>query len=127
MPEPTLYERLGGGAAVEAALDVFYDKVMADPRVAVFFDDVDVERVKSKQRAFLTIAFGGESAYEGRSLEAAHRRARGEGLNDHLFDVFMGHFRDTLEELGVQDPEVEEVMAIAYGGKADVMGRGVPA
>ncbi len=35
----------------------------------------------------------------------------------------MGHFEDTLVELGVPDPQVAEVMAIADTGKAEVLGR----
>lgn len=33
---------------------------------------------------------------------AAHERAHGQGLNEALFEVFMGHFRSTLQELGVK-------------------------
>jgi hypothetical protein len=35
----------------------------------------------------------------------------------------MGHFRTTLEQLGVDEPKVAEVMAIADTGKNDVLGR----
>jgi len=34
---PTLYERIGGEAAVNAAVDVFYGKVMGDFRINRFF------------------------------------------------------------------------------------------
>ena len=102
---------------------MFYAKVMADPVVGTYFEGVDVERVKSKQRAFLAMAFGGPSAYDGRDLGTAHARARRRGLDEADFERFMGHFRDTLEELGVPEPKVNEIMSIAYSGKGEVLGR----
>lgn len=119
----SLYDQLGGDTAISAALDRFYDKVLADPTVSVFFDGVDVDRVKEQQRSFLAMAFGGPSNYQGRDLRSAHAAARARGLGEEQYEVFMGHFRDTLVELGVPEPQVVEVMAIADTGKDDVLGR----
>jgi len=38
----SLYERLGGAAAVDAAVDLFYTKVLADDRIKHFFEGVDM-------------------------------------------------------------------------------------
>lgn len=119
----SLYDQLGGDAAITAALDRFYDKVLADPAVSLFFDDVDVDRVKRHQAAFLAMALGGSAEYQGRTLKAAHAAPRAKGLDEERYEVFMGHFEDTLVELGVPDPQVAEVMAIADTGKDDVLGR----
>jgi hemoglobin len=119
----SLYDQLGGDAAISAALDRFYEKVLADPSVSVFFDRVDVDRVKGRQRSFLAVAFGGPGPYEGRDLRTAHAAPRARGLGEEQYEVFMGHFRDTLEELGVPEPQVAEVMAIADTGKDDVLDR----
>jgi ferredoxin-NADP reductase len=54
----TLYPQLGGEAAVDAAVDVFYRKVLSDDRVSRFFDDVDMYRQIAKQKSFLTMVFG---------------------------------------------------------------------
>jgi len=56
-----LYHELGGADAIEGALDRFYEKVMADPPVARFFEHMDVEEIKRKQAQFWAIALGGES------------------------------------------------------------------
>jgi hemoglobin len=56
---PSLYEQLGGEAAVDAAVDVFYRKVLSDDRVSSFFDDIDMDQQIAKQKAFLTMVFGG--------------------------------------------------------------------
>jgi hemoglobin len=119
----TLHNELGGDAAIVVALDRFYERVLADPRVSGYFDGVDVDRVKTRQQEFLAMALGGPSRYRGRDLRTAHRRARARGLDEDGYHVFMGHFRATLEELGVPDDKVAEVMAIADTGKEDVLGR----
>jgi hemoglobin len=80
-------------------------------------------RLRKHARAFLTMAFGGPNHYEGRDLRAAHTRARGQGLNEPLFEVFMGHFRSTLQELGVPQPKITEIVSIAEGGRNDVLNR----
>jgi hemoglobin len=51
----TLYERVGGADAVNAAVDLFYRKVLADGRIARFFDNVNMEDQIAKQKSFLTM------------------------------------------------------------------------
>ncbi len=119
----SLHADLGGDEAIGMALDRFYDKVLADSRVSPYFDGLDVERIKARQKDFLAMAFGGPNRYNGRDLHTAHARARRQGLDEEGYDVFMGHFRDTLGELGVPEPKIEEVMAIAHTGRDDVLGQ----
>jgi hemoglobin len=119
----SLYNDLGGDDAIKAALDRFYVKVLDDPRVSVYFDGLDVDRIKAKQLDFLAMAFGGPNRYDGRDLRRAHSLPRERGLDEEGYQVFMGHFRDTLDELDVPEPTIAEVMAIADTGKDDVLGR----
>lgn len=119
----SLYMDLGGAPAVEMALDRFYSRVMEDPRVSRYFDGIPIDRLKEKQRAFLAMVFGGPNEYEGRDLRSAHSRPRLRGLDEDGFEVFMGHFQATLEELGVDADQIELVMSIAYSGKDDVLDR----
>jgi hemoglobin len=116
-----LYDELGGGEALEAALDRFYEKVMADPPVAAFFEGLDVQDIKRKQKQFWTISLGGNSAYDGRDISTAHRRPRGAGLDEALFDRFVGHFRSTLEEFGVPEEKIRETLAVTDQHKAEVL------
>ncbi|WP_233258292.1 group 1 truncated hemoglobin [[Phormidium] sp. ETS-05] len=55
----SLFEKIGGEAAVEAAVDKFYVRVLADDRINYFFDGVDMEQQRKHQKGFLTFAFGG--------------------------------------------------------------------
>lgn len=118
-----LYEEIGGEPAIEAALNKFYPKILADSRVNFLFEGVDMTRLKRHGKAFLTMAFGGPNHYEGRDLRTAHRRAVGQGLNESHFDVFMGHFRSTLEELKVPPEKISQIVQIAEGGRNDVLQR----
>ena len=96
----TLYEQLGGQAAVEAAVDSFYRKVLADDRVNKFFETTDMEKQIAKQKAFLTMAFGGPHNYTGIEL-----------------------LGKTLRELGVAENLIGQVAAIAESTRADVLNR----
>lgn len=116
-----LYDELGGGEALQAALDRFYELVMADPPVATFFKHMDVEEIKRKQKQFWTIALGGESEYSGRDMAAAHQRPREAGLDEALFHRFVGHFRATLEEFGVPEEKIQEVLAVTDHHKNEVL------
>jgi hemoglobin len=119
----SLYREIGGEQAIQTALDRFYEKVLVDPRLSGFFEGLDVERVKRRQKAFLTMAFGGPNHYDGRDLRTAHRRAVERGLTEVVYEVFMGHFRTTLEELDVPRPKIQQIMEIAEGGRHDVLNR----
>ena len=55
----TLYDKLGGAAAVDLAVEKFYEKVLVDERVQHFFAQTDMEAQKKHQKAFMTYAFGG--------------------------------------------------------------------
>jgi len=62
---PTLYGRLGGAPAVDATVDIFYRKVLADTRINRFFDTVDMEAQAAKQKAFLTMVFRDDEHGQG--------------------------------------------------------------
>lgn len=117
----TLFEQLGGNAAVDAAVDIFYRKVLGDDLISHYFDTVDMERQAAKQKAFLTMVFGGPNNYSGRDMRAAH--AHLPGLNDEHFDAVVGHLGGTLKELGVSDELIGQVAAIAESVRDDVLNR----
>ena len=119
----SLYDDLGGAPAIAAALDHFYDKVLADEQISGYFEAVNLDRLKSTQASFFAMALGGPNEYAGRDLKAAHEMPRSQGLTEDDYDAFMNHFQDTLGELGVPEPKVAEVRAIAHTGKDDVFAR----
>lgn len=119
----TLYEKIGGEPAVDAAVDIFYRHVLGDDRIAHFFEDVDMERQAQKQKAFLTMAFGGPHNYTGEDMRNGHAHLVKRGLNDSHFDAVAENLAKTLRELEVPQELIDEVMAIAESTRDDVLNR----
>jgi len=119
----TLFDQLGGAAAVDAAVDIFYRKVLIDDRVSRFFDSVDMDGQRAKQKAFLTMAFGGPNAYTGKDLRAGHAHMVEMGLDDSHVDAVIELLGQTLAELQVPDQLIGQVAAIANSVRNDVLGR----
>ena len=110
----TLYEKLGGAEAVKLAVDRFYDHVLQDDRVKHFFDGMDMVKQKGHQRAFLTYAFGGAPQYDGRAMREAHKHlVEEQGLRGEHFDAIAENLQLTLQDLGVAEELIAEVMAVA--------------
>lgn len=121
--QPSLFEQLGGQPAVEAAVDLFYRKVLTDGRVSAFFAHTDMDVQIAKQKAFLTVAFGGPNAYTGQDLRRGHRAMVAGGLTDMHFDAVLELLAESLRELGVAEPLVARVAAIAESTRNDVLNR----
>lgn len=119
----TLFERIGGQDAVNAAVDIFYRKVLSDERVNYFFDGVDMEKQINKQKGFLTMVFGGPNNYSGKDMREGHRHLVKKGLNDSHVDAIIELLGGTLKELGVADADITEVAAIANSVRDDVLDR----
>ncbi len=119
----SLFEQLGGEAAVNAAVDVFYRKVLSDYRINRFFDNVDMEKQAAKQKAFLTMAFGGPNNYTGEDMRRGHAHLVKMGLDDSHFDAVMENLTNTLSELGVAQNLIDQVSALAETTRNDVLGR----
>ncbi|MFA6053008.1 MAG: group 1 truncated hemoglobin [Methylobacter sp.] len=119
----TLFDKLGGEAAVNAAVDIFYRKVLTDHRINRFFEHSDMEKQAAKQKAFLTMAFGGPNNYTGTDMRTAHAHLVKMGLNDSHFDAVMEHLGSTLAELNVPQELIAQVAAIAESTRNDVLGR----
>jgi hemoglobin len=119
----TLYDKIGGEAAVNAAVDIFYRKVLADDRISSFFDGVDMDKQAAKQKSFLTLAFGGPNNYTGEDMRKGHAHLVERGLNDSHFDAVMENIGATLTELNVPEELIAEAAAIAESTRNDVLGR----
>lgn len=119
----SLYEKLGGQAAVDAAVDIFYRKVLADDRISHFFEDVDMDRQAAKQKAFLTFALGGPHNYTGHDMRNGHAHLVKKGLNEDHFNAVMENLAATLRELNVPDELIAQAAAVAESTRNDVLGR----
>lgn len=107
--ELTLYDRVGGASALEAVVDAFYDRVMADDDLEAFFRKTDMKRQRTFMRAFLAMALGGPNEYDGRPMKEAHEHL---GVTELHFTLIAGHLAATLEEAGVSQDMVNEIVGV---------------
>jgi hemoglobin len=118
--ENSLYQKLGGKAALEAVVDAFYVKVLADARIKDIFADVNMDKQARRQKAFLAAAFGGPVAWTGKDMRKAHMDLK---LTEEHFNAVAENLQKTLEEFKVKKELIDQVMAIAGSVKNDVLNR----
>eukprot|EP01016_Furgasonia_blochmanni_P006030 TRINITY_DN1239_c0_g1_i1.p1 TRINITY_DN1239_c0_g1~~TRINITY_DN1239_c0_g1_i1.p1 ORF type:complete len:132 (+),score=42.31 TRINITY_DN1239_c0_g1_i1:233-628(+) len=118
--EPTLFEAIGGEAAVNAAVDLFYEKVLADDRVKGFFAKTDMTKQREHQKRFLTFAFGGPNRYSGRTMRAAHKDLP---LADDHFNAIAELLAATLRDLKVSEDLIAKVLALVETTRTEVLNR----
>jgi len=114
----SIYEKIGGAAAVDAAVDIFYRKVLADDRISEFFDTIDMESQHTKQKAFLTMAFGGPNEYTGKDMREAHKHMK---LEEVHFNAVAENLVGTLQELSVPQEDIDAIVAVCLSVKDDVL------
>jgi len=106
------YEAVGGRAAVTAAVDNFYGRLLADSVLAPLFP----RGVGARHRAYVVTvlgeALGGPERYRGPDLAGAHR---GLGISDAHFDRAAAHLAATLDELGVPRHLADQIVAVVAG------------
>jgi hemoglobin len=118
--EMSIYDEIGGAAAVDAAVDIFYRKVLSDDRISEFFDTVDMDAQIVKQKAFLTMAFGGPNEYSGKDMREGHKHMN---LTEDHFNAVAENLVATLEELNVPQEKIDAIVAICLSVKDDVLNK----
>jgi hemoglobin len=103
------YERIGGAAAVKAAVELFYDKVLADPELAGYFTDVNMAEQRRHMVLMLTVVLGGPNEYAGRGLAEAHQPLN---IPPAHYARVGEHLMATLTELGVPADILADVQVV---------------
>ena len=112
---PTLYEWMGGQAALENLLCTFYARVPADPILAPIFANMSADHVPHVA-AFVAEVFGGPKQYSSDLGGHAHMIARhvGRALSDTQRKRWIQLLLECADELGVpSDPEFRSAF-VAY-------------
>ncbi len=112
------YEAIGGGPAVSAVVNDFYVRVLADPRLAPYFEGVDMARLKRHQVLLVTQVLGGPNSYDGRPLAEAHK---GLGIDHEDFAAVAGHLTAAMKEAGVPDDIVMRAIAVVASTEPDIV------
>jgi hemoglobin len=108
----SLYDAIGGHAALSAAVDSFYDRLLEDPVLGPLFPRGAGERHRRYVVTILGEALGGPERYRGPDIPRAHR---GLGISDAHFDLAAGHLIATLDDLGVPRHLADDVVGIVAG------------
>lgn len=114
----TLYERLGETEGIEAVVDEFYDRVLADETLQEYFEDTDTDALREHQRAFLTMVTGGPEDYDGDDMRKAHAEL---GINEGDFVAVASHLDTALEEKDVEKEDRQAVLSEVAGLKDAVI------
>jgi hemoglobin len=108
----SVYEVIGGRAALAATVDGFFERLLADPALCPFFPG----GVPAVHRAYIVTiigeALGGRERYQGPDIALAHR---GLGASDALFGRAAAHLDATLEGLGVPRHLTDHIVGIVAG------------
>ena len=117
--QQTLFEIVGGEQTISDLIHEFYDRVSADPELKPFFENASMGKLRRMQREFFSAALDGPITYSGRPLSHVHH---GRGITKHHFALYIGHLIDVLEGRGINDQDVQEVIARINTYAEDITG-----
>ena len=110
--EISIYDAIGGRAALTAAVDDFYGRLLADPVLGPLFPRGAGARHRAYVITILGEALGGPERYRGPDLTAAHH---GLGISDAHFDRAAAHLYGTLDSLSVPRHLADHIVGIVAG------------
>lgn len=108
MGSESLYDRLGGDEAIDAVVDDFYDRVLADDRISHYFEDADVDDLRDHMTVFIASVTGGPVEYDGRGMTEAHAHL---DVTEEHFEVVAEHLSQTLADAGVEADDREDLLS----------------
>ena len=88
----SIYEQIGGAEALEAVVEDFYGRVLADHQWAGFFSGTNIARLKGKQVEFFAAALGGPDPYTGAPILVRGEEHASEGHDDEQDDHTSGPY-----------------------------------
>lgn len=117
---PSLYEVLGGEVSIEMVVETFYQRVLCDKRINHFFKDLDMDKQRQHQKAFISQLLEGPQHYSGRSMREVHAHLN---LSEADFNAVAGHLVATLEHLKIPQVSIDTVINLIAGLEYDIVTR----
>lgn len=114
----SLYDRLGGKAAITAVVDTFVARVAADTRINKKFARSDIPRVKSMLVDQICMQTGGPCTYSGRNMKEAHRDMK---VTEGEFNALVEDLVAALNHFNVPQREQDELLAALGSMKGDIV------
>lgn len=122
----SLYQRLGGNAAITAVVSEFVDVFVKDPvlnanpAVQVRFRNANVAWLKGSLTRFLCQAAGGPEKYTGRDMKTVHAEMQ---IGEKDWAAIASDLVGVLNKFKVPAAEQEELLALVGTTKADIVTR----
>jgi two-component system, chemotaxis family, sensor kinase CheA len=112
-----LIELVGGISAVDAAVEIFYRKIMKEPEIASFCDGAEMMILQGRQVEFFVALLGGP---DNRTEDdnPAHKPLAMLPLSEDQFEAVVGFLTASLAELEVSQEGIDGVVA-AYRGERE--------
>lgn len=118
-----LYRRLGGYDALAAVTDDFLARLLGDPKMAPYFENVDdagTKRIRQMIVDQLCAATGGPCFYAGADMPTAHKDLQ---ISDRAFDVAAEYLGQSLEKFQVTGSDRAELLRIVASTRPEIVGR----
>ena len=116
----SLYDRLGGKAAITAVVDDFVANVASDGAINKRFAKTDIPRLKKNLVDQICQATGGPCKYTGKDMVAAHK---GMNISDAEFDALVGDLVKSLDKFKVGEKEKGELLGALGGMRGAIVGQ----
>jgi hemoglobin len=120
----TLFERLGGRAAITAVVDDFVARCADDGRINAKFARTDIARLKEKLVEQISAAAGGKVQYTGRSMSDTHR---GMQVTAGEFDALVEDLVATLDKFNVGQAAQTQLLGVLGPLRGDIVEVETPA
>jgi hemoglobin len=114
----TDFQRIGGAPAVTAVVGQFYERVLADPQLASYFEGVDMRRLRRHQVQMISQVLGGPVTYEGADLKTAHA---GMAITPSDYRRVTEHLVATLKAVRVDPEIIDRVVGVLAAVEPDVV------
>jgi len=121
----SIYDQIGGMAAVTATVDELYSRVLGDPQLAPYWHGVDMAAQRQHMRAFIATALGSRHEYGPGRPDIATAHA-GLGVRGRDFDRVAQHLAGALRTVGVSSEQIAAVLAAIAPLRDQIVG-GQPA
>jgi hemoglobin len=112
------YDSVGGGPAVSAVVNDFYERVLRDAQLAPYFQGIDLARLKRHQVLLISQVLGGPADYEGRRLDQAHA---GLGISHDDLAAVANHLVAAMREAGVPEDILLRAIAVVASTEPDIV------
>ena len=115
----TLYDRLGRREGITRITRELMKNHLANPLVKTRYENSpDLDRVKTRVVEFFCAGAGGPESYSGKDMLTTHK---GMNVSEQEFITVIDDAMDALEKCGVEPATRNEVLAILWSLKGEVI------